>query len=233
MVPHHEPPARAAQRRRRGVAALFAVFALLELIAAPWALAQPPAGTITIIDGVTGTQTIVNGEPEVCTFAVIVDFDVSEPVAVVGWRIKDWVDGDWRTGTTRLSGSGASDATGMFRIPAEAFLSLPDGRYNVIVDDEFPPDRSSIVQSFHVICGVAPTPTPTPTVEPTATVAPTPAPTGSVNPATGTPQPTLPPTDEIAATPLRTGGNLVLAIAGLFALGAALLLSTPQVRTRR
>ena len=113
-------------------------------------LAKPPTGTVTVIDGVTGEQTIVDGEPEVCTFAVIFDFDQAFPI--VGWKIKDWVPGNWKDGKTRLKGQGATDAEGVMRIPGSGFFTLAEGRYNVVADDEWPIDGSSKVQSFHVVC---------------------------------------------------------------------------------
>ncbi|MEO5884513.1 MAG: hypothetical protein ABIQ58_03250, partial [Candidatus Limnocylindrales bacterium] len=97
-------PARAG--RGAWIALTLTLSGLLMLIAAPATLASPPVGTFTIIDGVTGVQTIVDGEPEVCTFAVLVDLDVTEALPVVGWKIKDWVEGNWNEAPTRFKGSG-------------------------------------------------------------------------------------------------------------------------------
>lgn len=188
-------PARAGHRTM--FARILTLTGLLLLISAPAALAKPPVGTFTIIDEATGVQTIVNGEPEVCTFAVLVDLDVQEALPLVGWKIKTWVDGNWNEAPTHFKGSGPTDATGAYRIPETGFLTLPAGRYNVILDDEYPPDGSSIVQSFHVVC---PEPTATPTTEPTAT--PTATPTGEVEPtATATVEPTATATTTPTATP--------------------------------
>lgn len=186
--------------RRTMFARILTLTGLLMLISAPAALAKPPVGTFTIIDEATGVQTIVNGEPEVCTFAVLVDLDVQEALPLVGWKIKTWVDGNWNEAPTHFKGSGPTDATGSYRIPETGFLTLPAGRYNVILDDEYPPDGSSIVQSFHVVCP-EPTATPTGEVEPTATATtePTATPTGEVEP-TATTQPTATPTGEVEPT---------------------------------
>jgi hypothetical protein len=188
-------------RRRTSalVAALTPLFVLFMLIQPASVLAKPPTGTVTIIDGVTGEQTIVGGEPEVCTFAVIFDFDNAFPI--VGWKIKEWVPGNWKDGKTHLKGQGATDADGVMRIPDTGFFSLAEGRYNVVADDEWPIDGSSKVQSFHVVCPDTTEPTePTPPdggEELPATGTPTLPPDdgGAVLPATGRPRATLPPTD--------------------------------------
>ena len=202
-------------RRRTSalVAALTPLFMLFMLIQPAGVLAKPPTGTVTVIDGVTGEQTIVDGEPEVCTFAVIFDFDKAFPI--VGWKIKDWVPGNWKDGKTRLKGQGATDADGVMRIPDSGFFTLAEGRYNVVADDEWPIDGSSKVQSFHVTCPDPAEPPPPDDDEPPppdddeeqppddgegqpATGTPTSTPpddAGAVLPATGRPVATLPPTD--------------------------------------
>ena len=193
-------------RRRTSalVAALTPLVVFFMLIQPASVLAKPPTGTVTVIDGATGEQTIVDGEPEVCTFAVIFDFDQAFPI--VGWKIKDWVPGNWKDGKTRLNGQGATDADGVLRIPDSGSFSLAEGRYNVVADDEWPIDGSSKVQSFHVTCP-DPAEPPADDVEPTppddreeqpATGTPTITPpddAGEVLPATGRPRATLPPTD--------------------------------------
>ncbi len=184
------------RRDRALVAALTPLFVLFMLIQPASVLAKPPTGIVTVIDGVTGEQTIVDGEPEVCTFAVIFDFDQAFPI--VGWKIKDWVPGNWKDGKTRLKGQGATDADGVMRIPDAGFFTLAEGRYNVVADDEWPIDGSSKVQSFHVVCPDTTEPTPPDDgEEQPATGTPTTPPDegGEVLPATGTPRPTLPPTD--------------------------------------
>jgi len=205
-------------RRRTSalVAALTPLFVLFMLIQPAGVLAKPPTGTVTVIDGVTGEQTIVDGEPEVCTFAVIFDFDQAFPI--VGWKIKDWVPGNWKDGKTRLKDQGATDAAGVMRIPDSGFFSLAEGRYNVVADDEWPIDGSSKVQSFHVLCPDVTDPTPTPTPsdggeEQPATATPTVTPpddAGEVLPATGRPQATLPPTDAGRILGMRTDDALAV-----------------------
>ena len=135
-------------RRRTSalVAALAPLFVLLALIQPATVLAKPPTGTVTVIDGATGEQTIVDGEPEVCTFAITFHFDQSFPI--VGWKVKDWVSGNWKDGETHLKGQGATDADGVLRIPTLASSRCPTGRYNIVADDEWPIDGSSKVQSF-------------------------------------------------------------------------------------
>ena len=157
-----------SKRERRRVSSLIAALApfvmLLVLIQPASVLAKPPTGTVTVIDGTTGQQTIVDDEPEVCTFAVIFDFDQAFPV--VGWKIKDWVPGNWKDGTTRLKGQGATDADGVMRIPDSGFFTLPEGRYNVVADDEVSINGSSLVRSFHVVCPAPAEATPTPDAHP-------------------------------------------------------------------
>ncbi len=224
-------------RRRTSalVAALTPLFVLLMLIQPAGVLAKPPTGTVTVIDGVTGEQTIVDGEPEVCTFAVIFDFDKAFPI--VGWKIKDWVPGNWKDGKTRLKGQGATDADGVMRIPDTDSFSLADGRYNVVADDEWPIDGSSKVQSFHVLCPdtTDPTPTPTPTddgEEQPVTAPPTITPpddAGEVLPATGRPRATLPPTD--AGRILGMATNDALAV--LLCLGTIVFIVVSVTPSRR
>jgi hypothetical protein len=206
------------RRNRALVAALTPLFAVFILMQPASVLAKPPTGTVTVIDGVTGVQTVVNGEPEVCTFAVTFDFDNAFPI--VGWKIKDWVPGNWKDGKTRLKGQGATDADGGMRIPDSGFFTLAEGRYNVVADDEWPIDGSSKVQSFHVVCPDAAEPTeptePTPPddgeeqpVTGTPTIAP-PGDDGEVLPATGRPRATLPPTDAGRILGMTTDDTLVV-----------------------
>ena len=216
------------------VAALAPLIVLLALIQPAAVLAKPPTGTVTVIDGVTGHQTIVNGEPEVCTFAVIFDFDQAFPV--VGWKIKDWVPGNWKDGETHLKGQGATDADGVMRIPDTGTFTLPEGRYNVVADDEWPIDGSSKVRSFHVVCPDASEPTPPDDSEAPASGSPPseePVETGEVGAATGRPRITLPPTDGGIGVVLTTGDSW-LPIVGLGVLAFVILMLTPRhLRDRR
>jgi hypothetical protein len=214
-------------RRRRDralVAALTPLFVIFMLQPAS-VLAKPPTGTVTVIDGVTGEQTIVDGEPEVCTFAVLFDFDQAFPI--VGWKIKDWVPGNWKDGKTRLKGQGATDADGLMRIPDSGFFTLAEGRYNVVADDEWPIDGSSKVQSFHVACPDTPDQggeelpaTGTPTLPPDD---------GAVLPATGTPRATLPPTDAGSVLGVTTNDALVV----LLCLGTVVFIVVSVTPNRR
>lgn len=214
-------------RRRVGalVAALSPLIVLFALIQPATVLAKPPTGTVIVIDGATGEQTIVDGEPEVCTFAITFHFDQSFPI--VGWKVKDWVPGNWKDGETHLKGQGATDADGVMRIPSTGFFSLPDGRYNIVADDEWPIDGSSKVQSFHVACPSSTEPTPPDEAgEQPATGAP--EETSEVEPAVGTPQITLPPTDGGIPETLTTNGDPWVAIIGLGAFAFVILLLTPR-----
>jgi hypothetical protein len=223
-------------RRRTSafVAALTPLIVLLALIQPASVLAKPPTGTVTVIDGATGQQTIVDGEPEVCTFAVNFDFDQAFPI--VGWKIKDWVPGNWKDGETHLKGQGATDDDGVMRIPDAGFFTMPEGRYNVVADDEWPIDGSSKVQSFQVVCPDVTEPTPTATPPDEAGEEPAsgaPDETSEVEPAVGTPRITLPPTDGGILETLMTNENSWIAIVGLGVLAFVIVLLTPRHLRRR
>jgi hypothetical protein len=221
-------------RRRTSafVAALTPLIVLLALIQPATVLAKPPTGTVTVTDGKTGDQTIVDGEPEVCTFAITFDFDEAFPL--VGWKIKDWVAGNWKDGETHLKGQGATNAAGVMRIPSAGFFALPDGRYNVVADDEWPIDGSSKVQSFHVVCPEGAEPTPTPPDEAgEQPVSDAPEETSEVEPAVGTPRITLPPTDGGILGTLMSSGDSWFAIAGLGVFAFVIVLLTPRHLRRR
>jgi hypothetical protein len=220
------------------VAALIPIILLLALVQPAAVLAKPPTGTVTVTDGTTGHQTIVDGEPEVCTFVITFDFDQAFPI--VGWKIKDWVPGNWKDGKTHLKGQGATDGDGVMRIPDTGSFSLPDGRYNVVADDEWPIDGSSKVQSFHVVCPQSSEPTPTPTPTPTPPdeageqpVSAAPAETSEVGAATGKPRTTLPPTDGGILDPLTSSGDSWFAIVGLGVFAFVIVLVTPRHLRRR
>ena len=222
---------------RGPLAALVATLALLALIAGPTAAAVGDKyGTVAVIDASTNSETIVNGEPQVCDFYFV--FDLNVQADVVGWVVKTW-NATPLAGSTVLSGKGGpTDADGKLRQPDSGSLSLPDGRYNVIWDDESPVDSSNGHQSFTVSCE-APTQAPTATPTQAPTQAPTATPTGAVLPATGAPsgtpgggveaatgaaRVTLPPTD--AGRPSSTHGDATsswLIVAGMGLLGFALM----------
>jgi hypothetical protein len=107
---------------------------LLALIAAPSVLAVTPAGTVTV-------------ETDGCSFRIHIALDVATDV--VGWTVNASTEVDWDAGTTILHGSGPTDAGG--RLDLGPFTADP-GEYNVVVDDETPVDRSSIVEHFSLAC---------------------------------------------------------------------------------
>jgi hypothetical protein len=202
---------------RRPLRALFAG-TLLALLAAPAALAVTPPGTVTV-------------ETDGCSFEVHIDLD--QAADVVGWTVNASTDVDWDAGKTILHGSGPTDADG--RLDLGPFTADP-GEYNVVVDDETPVDRSSIVEHFTLACesgseapaqgGGSSAPTPSGSE---LDVVGTPPPTGgeeglSGNGGGGGITVTPPPTDTAASTtsPSPTGGLLaVLAI--VFAAGVSLV----------
>ena len=187
--------------------------------------AVTPAGTVTV-------------ETNGCTFTVHIHLEQQWPV--VGWKIKVFNAANWNDGLTIFKGSGQNDANGDMTVGP---FTTAEGHYNAIVDNEFPPDGSSIVKDFFLSCPAqAPaTPTPTPPQAP-ATPTPTPTATGQELPAQGTPPPTSgqelpaggvggisatpPPTDATGpgAAPSDDGARTALmGIAGLIA--AALFLA--------
>jgi hypothetical protein len=183
-------------------------------------------GTTAVIDAATGQQNIVNGEPEVCDFYF--EFDLNITTDILSWEVRDSAN------ATVLKGSGGpTDADGKLRQPDSGSLSLPNGEYKVVFDDEAVVDSSHGIQHFRVNCtesggGATPTPTEAPAAPtPTGVVLPgqgTPPPAGGgVQAAKGTPRVTLPPTDTGAAT---TGGasGLAVILAGIALLAAAITL---------
>ncbi len=107
---------------------------LLALVAAPSAFAVTPAGTVTV-------------ETDGCSFRIHIALD--QATDVVGWTVNASTEVDWDAGTTILHGSGSTDAGG--RLDLGPFIADP-GEYNVVVDDETPVDRSSIVEHFSLAC---------------------------------------------------------------------------------
>lgn len=173
--------------RRIAAAAVPAAFVLATFGAGHVAaIGEAKYGTAAVIDADTGQQTIVGGQPQVCKFYFEIDMNVSADI--VGWKVKEWNAAPF-DGTTVLKGQGGpTDADGKLRVPDSGSMTLPNGRYNFIWDDEYPPDGSAGVQSFVVDCEPKATPTPTPTPTP-----PTPTPTATPTPteeATGGTEPT-------------------------------------------
>jgi hypothetical protein len=138
--------------------------ATFSLFAAGSALAVAPPGTVTV-------------DTEGCTFTIHIDLEQAYPL--VGWKVKVYDAANWNEGLTLFKGSGPTDANGDMTVGP---FSAPEGHYNVAVDDEYPPDGSSIVVDFFLSCPAA---TPTASAAPTATA----SPSGEVLPAEGTPPP--------------------------------------------
>src|SRR5919112_977208 len=201
------PAVRRGLMKRRSIALFTAL--VLTMTAASTALAWPPGHVTVATDG--------------CSFSVHIDLDDATPV--VGWSVNASTESTWDSGTTILSGSGATDADGVLDLGP--FTADP-GEYNVVVGDESPVDGSSIVEHFALSCEAA-TPTPTPVVTPTPTPVPTPTPTGSELGVGGTP----PPTGEeegLTGTP-PAGGAVGVA---LFLVGPHTLARVPvRHRSRR
>jgi hypothetical protein len=185
------------------------------------AIGEAKYGTVAVVDADSGQQNIVGGQPRVCSFYF--EFDMNVSADVLGWKVKEWNAAPF-DGLTVLKGQGGpTDAAGKLRVPDSGSLTLPNGRYNVIWDDEYPPDGSAGVQSFVVDCQPKATPTPTPT--PTSMEA-TPSPTeeaiGGTQPtgsvldlaAAGGGGITAPPTDTTAPAVSRDNdlGALVAAV---------------------
>jgi hypothetical protein len=237
--------------KRHPLSAAAAVAALL--LVPTVASAEPPPGTITFLDREKGGDVIVEGEPIVCEFAVELDFEVDEPMPVVGWVIKVWASTAFNGETVLTSTDGPTDDAGRLRQPRDGWVTLPDGRYNLLVDDETPVDKSFLREPFTVDCeadaGPAPNEEPAPTEatteEPVPTEAPdsgvlptqgvateTPGGQGAVLPAQDMAEPTLPPTDTTGAAPAGTSPALpILALLALVALG--ILALTPARRARK
>jgi hypothetical protein len=210
---------------------LVAVFAVSAIAAGQAAAADEKYGTVSIIDAATGTENIVGGEPRVCDFYF--EFDLGIEASVVAWTVKTWAATPLQ-GTTVVSGKGGpTDADGKLRQPDTGSLSAPDGRYNVVWDDESPVDGSNGSRSFVVSCAAAaPTPTPSGSVLPAPGGGGT-SPSGGVEAAVGTSGLTLPPTDVTSAPPAFGWTAAALVAAGLVLTGSGLLLVARQNRRRR
>jgi hypothetical protein len=193
-------------------------------------------GIVAIVDADAGSEVVVDGEPHVCDF--FFRFDLNEQSSVVGWNVRTW-NPEPLDGSLVLKGKGGpTNAAGQLRQPVSGSLSVPDGHYNVVWDDEDPVDASNGAESFVVDCSTAIAPTPTPTREnlPGGRTGPTKSPRGGVEAVVGTPKVTLPATDTANTTAAARDGSSTgfLVVAGLVLVGsAALLLLTPQFGHRR
>jgi hypothetical protein len=192
---------------------------LLSGLLTTTAFAVAPPGKVTID---------ANG----CTFRVLIDLE--QAYDLVGWKVKEFNAENWNLGLTLFKGSGPTDANGDMVVGP---FTAPEGHYNVAVDDEYPPDGSSIVVDFTLSCpaAVAPAPTPTPTPPPGGNELPaqaTPPPGGAELGASGTggvKAVTPPPTNTLAARTDAANGDrlVVLALVGLLA-GSVLVLTLAQ-----
>jgi hypothetical protein len=204
--------------------ALALIGALLAIaLSASAALAVAPPGKVTV-------------ETAGCTFTVLIDLE--QHYDVVGWKVKEFNAANWNDGLTLFKGSGPTDQNGDMTVGP---FTAPAGHYNVAVDDEYPPDGSSIVVDFTLSCAAA-TPTPTgselPTEQPSGSALPTEQPSGSALPTggelpiQGTPPAggvaglTPPPTDAAAGVPTaRDDGLVLIVLASAGLAGAALFLA--------
>lgn len=171
-------PARPARPTRRRLAGALAGVAIGLLAVSPVAAATPE-GSVTV-------------ETNGCEFTVLIDLDVAAPI--IAWDVKEYAS-DWKDGKTVLSDSVSGDADG--KVVAGPY-TLPEGHYNVAVDDE-PVDSSAIVEDFTLTC-------PTGSEQPVETESASPSeqpvetesasPSGEELPVAGTPKPTAKPTGE-------------------------------------
>ena len=192
-------------------------------------------GTVTIFDADAGAEVVVDGQPHVCNFYFEFDFGITADV--VGWKVKQW-NAAPLDGATVLKGQGGpTDADGKLRVPATGSLTVPDGRYNVVWDDEYPPDGSNGARSFVVDCKAAPTESAAPTATPTATPTETGTDLGVGGVVANAGGITPPPTDTsagIAANHADNGGLVAILIAALAVLtGSTLLAPARLVRRKR
>ena len=186
--------------------ALALIGALLAIaLSASAALAVAPPGKVTV-------------ETAGCTFTVLIDLE--QHYDVVGWKVKEFNAANWNDGLTLFKGSGPTDQNGDMTVGP---FTAPEGHYNVAVDDEYPPDGSSIVVDFFLTCPAAPIGSETPTGSelPAEGSAP---PSGGELGITGTPRPgkiTPPPTDTNAQGATGNAGGWQVTLLVILALSAA------------
>jgi hypothetical protein len=124
---------------------------VMAVFASTTALAVAPPGTVTVT---------ANG----CTFTVLIDLE--QAYDIVGWKVKQYNAANWNEGLTLFKGSSPTDPTGGMTVGP---FTAPEGHYNVAVDNEYPPDGSSIVVDFWLTC---PTGAPAPSSAPVESSAP-------------------------------------------------------------
>ena len=186
------------------VMALLGALLLTGLVTLPVLAAAPP-GKVTV-------------ESDGCTFTVHIDLD--HAYDLVGWKVKEFNAANWNEGLTLFKGSGPTDGNGDMTVGP---FTAPEGHYNVAVDDEYPPDGSSIVVDFFLTCPAAPIGSETPTGSelPAEGSAP---PSGGELGITGTPRPgkiTPPPTDTNAQGATGNAGGWQVTLLVILALSAA------------
>ena len=199
-------------------------------------------GTVAIIDADAGAEVIVDGEPQVCSFSF--DFDLGITADVVGWEVRAWSESPF-DGAVVLEGQGGpTDASGRVHLPASGALTVANGHYNVVWDDEVPVDASAGVRSFVVACGEDEAPPPTPT-QPTPTSTQFGQPGGGTQPTPeasnldlgagggGTTGLTPPPTDAGATVTDRHDSSGLLAVLIAVASFLVVLFTTSRERLSR
>ncbi len=188
--------------RRLATAVAVPAALTLALVAGGGAAASSYYGSVAVIDADAGSEVMVDGQPQVCSFWL--EFDLNFAADVVGWEIREWSESP-PDGALVLDGQGGpTDADGRLRQPVSGALTLPEGRYNVLWDDE-PVDASFDSRSFVVDCPEAVPPTPSesasasPSDEGTGGTQPTPS-DEDLAAGGGGAAITPPPTDTVAAT---------------------------------
>ena len=218
--------------RTRLAAIIVVMAALLAVPTSVTAFGEERYGTVTILDRDAGAEVVVDGEARVCDFAFVFDFATDAGLEEeIGWRVRVWAE-DPLAGEVVLAGSdGPTDEDGVIRQPRDGWLELPDGRYNVLWDNEEPPDRSAGLRSFTVVCEEDATPTPSPEASVGGETA---TPEASVGGVVDQPRVTLPPTDAVSGGPApRPSQAWWLVIAILAGLTGTLLALVPRPSRRR
>lgn len=203
------------------VMALLGALFLVAWVALP-ALAAAPPGKVTV-------------EVDRCTFTVHIDLD--HAYDLVGWKVKEYNAANWNEGTTLFKGSGPTDGNGDLAVGP---FTASEGHYTVAVDDEYPPDGSSIVIDFWLSCpsssspagSDAPVDSSTPPSAPATgselPIAGSPEPSGEVNGIVGTPPVlTPPPTDTGPSAAGSTGSGWLAIVVAIVPSGLATLLLVP------
>ncbi len=213
------------------VIALVGALFLIVWVTLP-ALAAAPPGKVTVLaDG--------------CSFTVQINLD--HAYDLVGWKVKQYNAANWNEGLTLFKGSGPTDGNGDMTVGP---FTAPEGHYTVAVDNEYPPDGSSIVVDFWLSCPVS-SGNPDGSEAPIdSSMAPSAPPTGSEAPAEGSAPPsgevkgihgtppvgiTPPPTDTSVggSSSLASGLPVVLAVIMGLAVAALMLVPGPVAAASR